>query len=77
MTDLPADWKPEEFKGMTTDHGRCLRRAAYAAKEGKRIVEDYHLDMLEHDGYLVAQGCTRDDHPHALGESELACMLHA
>jgi alpha-galactosidase len=21
--------------------------------------------MLEHDGYLVAQGCTRDDHPHA------------
>jgi alpha-galactosidase len=21
--------------------------------------------MLEHDGYLVAQGCTREDHPHA------------
>jgi hypothetical protein len=21
--------------------------------------------MLEHDGYLVAQGCTRTDHPHA------------
>jgi alpha-galactosidase len=31
----------------------------------KRIVDDYHLDMLEHDGYLVAQGCVRDDHPHA------------
>jgi hypothetical protein len=31
----------------------------------KRIVEDYHLDMLEHDGYLVAQGCIREDHPHA------------
>jgi alpha-galactosidase len=30
-----------------------------------RIVSDYSLDMLEHDGYLVAQGCDRTDHPHA------------
>jgi alpha-galactosidase len=30
-----------------------------------RIIENYRLDMLEHDGYLVAQGCVRDDHPHA------------
>ncbi len=37
----------------------------YLAWEVNRIVTDYHLDMLEHDGYLVAQGCTRDDHPHA------------
>jgi hypothetical protein len=29
------------------------------------MVDDYHLDMLEHDGYLVAQGCVREDHPHA------------
>ena len=27
------------------------------------MVNDYHLDMLEHDGYLVAQGSTRADHP--------------
>jgi alpha-galactosidase len=38
----------------------------------KRIVEDYHLDMLEHDGYLVAQGCTKDDHPHAPPKPEHA-----
>jgi alpha-galactosidase len=25
--------------------------------------------MLEHDGYLVAQGCTRSDHPHAPPDS--------
>jgi len=25
--------------------------------ETKRIVEEYKLDMLEHDGYLVAKGC--------------------
>jgi alpha-galactosidase len=29
------------------------------------LVRDYHLDMLEHDGYVVAQGCDRSDHPHA------------
>ena len=64
VTDLPPDWKPEEFKGQTIDIGVPAARD-YAAKEVKRIVEDNHLDMLEHDGYLVAQGCVRDDHSHA------------
>ncbi len=64
VNDVALDWKPEEFKGQTVDLGVPAAHA-YAAKEVKRIVEDYRLDMLEHDGYLVAQGCTRDDHPHA------------
>jgi len=64
VSDLPVDWKPEEFKGQTIDLGVPAARE-YARGEVKRIVEDYHLDMLEHDGYLVAQGCTREDHPHA------------
>jgi hypothetical protein len=64
VSDLAPDWKPEEFKGQTTDLGVPAVHD-YAAKEVKRIVEDYHLDMLEHDGYLVAQGCVRDNHPHA------------
>jgi hypothetical protein len=62
--DLPADWKPSEYKGQTIDLGVVAARE-YAAREVKRIVEDNHLDMLEHDGYLVAEGCTRTDHPHA------------
>jgi hypothetical protein len=64
VADVAADWKPEEFKGQTIDIGVPAAHE-YAAKEVKRIVEDYRLDMLEHDGYLVAQGCTHDDHPHA------------
>jgi alpha-galactosidase len=64
VTDLPADWKPEEFKGQTIDIGVPAAHD-YAAREVKRIVETYRLDMLEHDGYLVAQGCMRSDHPHA------------
>jgi alpha-galactosidase len=64
VSNVPADWKPEEFKGQTIDIGAPAAQA-YAQREVGRIVSDYHLDMLEHDGYLVAQGCVREDHPHA------------
>ena len=64
VADVGPDWKQEEFKGQTVDVGVPAARD-YFAKEIKRIVDSYHLDMLEHDGYLVAQGCARSDHPHA------------
>jgi hypothetical protein len=64
VCNVPLDWKPQEFKGLTIDIG-APQAAAYAQREVLRIVRDYHLDMLEHDGYLVAQGCVRTDHPHA------------
>jgi alpha-galactosidase len=64
VTDLPPGWKPEEFKGQTVDLGVPAAHD-YLAHEVERMVDDYHLDMIEHDGYLVAQGCVRDDHPHA------------
>ena len=38
---------------------------AWAGRELERIIGEYHLDMLEHDGYLVAQGSARADHPAA------------
>ena len=63
--DMPADWRPEAFKGVTMDLGNPAVQA-WAGHELNRMVNDYHLDMLEHDGYLVAQGCDRDDHPHAV-----------
>ena len=64
VADTPADWKPEPFKGQTIDLGVPEARD-WAQAEVERIVSDYHLDMLEHDGYLVAQGCIRKNHPHA------------
>src|ERR1700736_437646 len=64
VADTPADWKPEPFKGQTIDLGVPEARE-WAQAEVERIVSDYHLDMLEHDGYLVAKGCDRKDHPHA------------
>jgi hypothetical protein len=64
VSDLPPDWKPEEFKGQTIDLG-VPAASRWAQRETERMVRDYRLDMLEHDGYLVAQGCNRKDHPHA------------
>jgi hypothetical protein len=76
------DWKPEPFKGETIDLGAPAAHD-WAEREVQRIVADYHLDMLEHDGYLIAKNCNRADHPHAalsakeksqcgLADSELA-----
>ncbi|MEP6938592.1 MAG: glycoside hydrolase family 36 protein [Rudaea sp.] len=63
-TDVPADWKTDQFKGLTIDIGvPAVQR--HAAVETERIVHDYRLDMIEHDGYVVAQGCDRATHPHA------------
>jgi hypothetical protein len=71
-TDLPASWKPEEFKGQPIDIGDPPAKA-WAMRETDRIVSDYKLDMLEHDGYLVAQGCDATDHPHALADPFNKC----
>jgi hypothetical protein len=65
IADPPADWKHNEpFKGITIDLGVPAARL-WAQRELERIVSDYRLDMLEHDGYLVAQGSSRADHAAA------------
>lgn len=73
VTDVPADWKPEPFKGQTIDIGQPDARR-WAENEVERIITDYHLDMLEHDGYLVAHGCDRSDHPHAAPDPLNKCV---
>lgn len=75
VTDLPADWKPEEFKGQTIDLGVPAAHD-YLEHEVNRMIHDYHLDMIEHDGYLVAQGCMRNDHPHAPPNQSTMKVVH-
>ena len=75
VSDMGPDWKPEEFKGQTADLG-VPAASTYFSSELKRIVESYHLDMLEHDGYLVADGCIRDDHPHAPPNRSTMHIVH-
>jgi alpha-galactosidase len=76
VIDLPADWKPEPFKGQTIDLG-VPEAKHWAEHELERIVTDYRLDMLEHDGYLVAHGCDRTDHPHAAPDPLNTCVYKA
>ena len=73
VTDVPADWRPEPFKGQTIDIG-VPEAKQWVEHELQRVVTDYHLDMLEHDGYLVAQGCDRRDHPHAAPDPLNECV---
>lgn len=72
-SDVPLDWKSQEFKGHTIDIGFPPAKA-WALRETERIVSDYKLDMLEHDGYLVAQGCNSSSHPHAPVDKSNKCM---
>jgi Melibiase/Glycosyl hydrolase family 36 C-terminal domain len=68
IADPPAGWRHSEpFKGITIDLGVPAAKA-WAARELERVVSDYHLDMLEHDGYLVAQGNARLDNSAAQPE---------
>jgi hypothetical protein len=70
IADPPAGWKhTEPFKGITIDLGVPAAKA-WAAAELERIVSRYHLDMLEHDGYLIAQGSSRTDHPASAPQPE-------
>lgn len=75
VSDLPPGWKPEEFKGQTVDVGVPAAHD-YFLREVNRMVDDYHLDMIEHDGYLVAQGCMRDNHPHAPPDRSSTKIVH-
>jgi len=75
VADVAPNWKPQDFKGQTIDLGVPAAKA-YAQGEVNRLVRDYHLDMLEHDGYLVAQGCMRGDHPHAAPDPRRTSVEH-
>jgi hypothetical protein len=75
ITDLQQDWKPQEFKGQTVDLGVPAAHD-YLRNEVKRIADDFHLDMLEHDGYLVPKGCVRDDHPHTPPDRSTIKIAH-
>ncbi len=67
VADVSEDWENTDFIGRTTDLGFPPARE-YARREVERLITDYHLDMLEHDGYLVAKNCARTDHPHAAAD---------
>jgi alpha-galactosidase len=73
VADVPPGWHPADFVGRATDLGFPPMKE-YARREVNRIITDYHLDMLEHDGYLVAKNCNRNDHPHAPSPPQMSTV---
>lgn len=74
VADAPKGWGPEPFVGRTIDLGAPSAKQ-YAAGELERIVSSYNLDMLEHDGYVVARACARVDHPHTPPPSSYPAVI--
>jgi alpha-galactosidase len=66
VADVLPNWKPDPFVGRTVDLGVPAVHD-YAEREVQRIVRDDRLDMLEHDGYVVAKSCVHTHHPHGRG----------
>jgi hypothetical protein len=64
VADLAPKWKTEDFRGQIMDIGYPPVKN-WVLAETERLVRDNHLDMLEHDGYLLAQNCSRSNHAHA------------
>ncbi len=71
-TDAPLSWQPSEaFRGITMDIGEPEVHY-WVDTELESVVRDFHIDMLEHDGYVVPQGCDRSDHRHAPADATTA-----
>jgi len=65
------DWKPEDFIGTTV----CLSVPAtqdWCLHLLDRLVNEFRVDMLEHDQRIVVENCVHDDHPHSRAHSDIA-----
>ncbi len=74
IADVPEGWTNQDFVGRTTDIGFPPAKE-HARQQVERLITSYHLDMLEHDGYLVARNCARTDHPHAAANPPQMSMI--
>lgn len=63
VADASESWTPEDFVGRTIDLGEPAAKE-HSIAEIDRMVTSFNLDMIEHDGYVVAKTCSRADHQH-------------
>ncbi len=69
--DYPANWKPSDFTGATVCLGDAKARE-WCLRELTRIVQDYKLDLLEHDQVMILERCARTDHGHTSARADVA-----
>ena len=69
--DYPANWKPSDFTGATVCLGSAPARA-WCLRELRRIVQEYKLDLLEHDQVMIVDHCHRTGHLHTASRGDIA-----
>lgn len=65
--DMPADWKNRPFTGLTVCLA-CKDAWDWCLAELRRMVQQYKLDLLEHDQRIILENCTRADHGHVAND---------
>ena len=72
--DYPNAWKNSDFTGATV----CLaepKAVEWCLRDTRRAVQEYHVDLLEHDQELIVCQCERRTHGHT--SSPLDVAYHA
>lgn len=64
--DMPADWKPGPFYGVSADMGDAEAKA-WAIAKTQQMVGDWKIDVLKTDVDPMINDCTRTDHRHHFG----------
>jgi len=73
-TDFPLDWRNSDFTGATVCLGEP-KATAWCLDELRRAVEEFHVDMLEHDQVMIVDCCRRRGHRHT--DSPIDVAYHA
>ncbi|MDR3691849.1 MAG: alpha-galactosidase [Fimbriimonas sp.] len=66
-----ADWKPADFVGADL----CMASADaihWCTSMLSRAIDEYHIDMLEHDQRMIVDECIRKDHGHTTSKGDIA-----
>jgi len=69
--DYPNAWKNSDFTGATV----CLaepKAVEWCLRDVRRAVQEYHVDLLEHDQELIVCQCERRTHGHSSSPIDVA-----
>jgi len=73
-TEFAATWKNSDFTGATVCLGEP-KATAWCLGDLRRAVEEFHVDMLEHDQVMIVDQCGRREHRHT--DSPIDVAYHA
>ncbi len=70
-TDYPPNWKNSDYTGATVCLGEP-KAVAWCLGRLRRAVEEFKVDMLEHDQVMIVEQCGRQAHRHTASPIDVA-----